>query len=106
MSLDIGYLENGPWGGIQYVLEARRNGNVVGSDSFVISDLGGRDNGAYATMSIMGVEFDQLQLYGWLNNSYTAPRGMIDDLSITIVPEPSTCVLLVTAFFLVRRRLR
>ena len=106
VSLDIGYLENGPWGGIQYILEARRNGNVVGSDSFVISDLGGRDNGAYATMSIMGVEFDQLQLYGWLNNSYTAPRGMIDDLSITIVPEPSTCVLLIMGFFLVRRRLR
>ncbi len=45
VSLDLGYLENGPWGGIEFVLEARRNDLLVGSDSFLISDQGGRDNG-------------------------------------------------------------
>jgi hypothetical protein len=101
VSLDLGYLENGPWGGIEYILEARLNDGVVGSDSFVISDLGGRDNGAFRTMSISGVEFDQLQLYGWLNNDYTAPRGMIDDLSITIVPEPTAVFLLLAGLIAV-----
>jgi hypothetical protein len=105
VSLDLGYLENGPWGGIRYILEASRNGAVVGSDSFVISDLGGRDNAAIRTMSISGVEFDQLHFYAWLNNSYTAPRGMIDDLAITSVPEPATWVGLALPLLLHLRRL-
>ena len=91
-SLDIGFYENGPWGGIQYKLDALRNGAVVGTTSFTISNLGGRDNPTFRTMSLSGVEFDQLHLYGWLNNAYTAPRGMIDDLSITSVPEPASLV--------------
>jgi hypothetical protein len=106
VSLDLGYLENGPWGGIEYILEARLNDVVVGSDSFVISDLGGRDNGAFRTMSISGVEFDQLQLYGWLNNDYTAPRGMIDDLSITTVPEPAAVSLLLAGLIAIAGYLR
>ncbi len=59
----------------------------------------------YRTMSITGVEFDQLQLYGWLNNDYTAPRGMIDDLSITTIPEPTASALIAIAGLLVSRRL-
>jgi len=88
VSLDLGFYENGPWGGIEYILEAYSGGALVGSDSFIISDLGGRDNGAWRTMSIEGVEFDQLHLYGWLNGQYTVPRGIIDDLEIT---SESTC---------------
>ncbi len=104
VSLDLGYLENGPWGGIEFILEARRNNVLVGSDSFAISDLGGRDNGTFRTMAISGVEFDQLHLYGWLNNDYTAPRGMIDDLSITTVPEPTAWALIVIAGLMMSRR--
>ncbi len=81
--LDLGYYENGPWGGIEYILEARLGGQVVATDSFVIADGGGRDNPTFATLSISGVEFDQLHLYGWLNGEYTAPRGIVDDLFIT-----------------------
>ncbi len=85
--LDLGYLENGPWGGIEYVLEALREGAVVGTDSFLIMDEGGRDNGAVATLSIEGAPFDQLHLFARLDGQFTAPRGMIDDLRIT-----SACV--------------
>ena len=82
-SLDLAYYENGPWGGIEYVLAALRNGQVVTSASLTISDLGGRDNPTYATLSVSGVTFDSLHLYAWLHGAYTAPRGMIDDLSVT-----------------------
>jgi hypothetical protein len=88
-SFDLAFYENGPWGGIQYKLEAVRNGQVVATSSFTISDLGGRDNPTFQHMSVSGVEFDSLHLYGWLNGSYTVPRGMIDNLSITPVPEPT-----------------
>jgi hypothetical protein len=91
-SLDIAYYENGPWGGIQYVLAAVRSGTVVASDSLMISDLGGRDNPTCATLSVSGAEFDALHLYAWKNDAYSAPRGMIDDLSITSVPEPAALV--------------
>jgi hypothetical protein len=104
VSLDLGYLENGPWGGIEYILEASFAGEVVARDAFFISDLGGRDNGAFRTMSIDGVEFDQLQLYGWLNDAYTAPRGIIDDLAIRTVPAPGAFLLLVAGGLCPRRR--
>lgn len=103
-SLDLGYLENGPWGGIEYVLEASFDGDVVARDAFMISDQGGRDNGAFRTMSIEGVEFDQLQLFAWLNDAYTAPRGIIDDLALRTVPAPGAWLLLVFAARRPRRR--
>ena len=106
VSLDIGFLENGPWGGIQYVLEALSGDDVVGSDSFTISDRGGRDNGAFRTMSISGVEFDSIHLYGWLNDAYTAPRGIIDDLSIIAVPEPTSAMLIGAGCIALLRRRR
>lgn len=103
-SLDIAYYENGPWGGIEYILEAELGGTPVASDSFVISDLGGRDNPAIATMSVGGVEFDSLHLYAWLNGDYSAPRGIIDNLSTTAVPEPGAIALLLTVLPLFGRR--
>src|SRR3954469_4102185 len=60
---DIAFYENGPWGGIQYKLDAVRNGQVVASDIFTISDLGGRDNATFRHMSVGGAEFDSLHLY-------------------------------------------
>ena len=106
VSFDIGFYERGPWGGIQWRLEALRNGSVVGSDSITIASGGDRDNPTADSMSISGVEFDQLHLFGWLNNNYTAPRGIIDDLSITAVPEPATLGLLGAAGLLAARRRR
>ena len=104
VSFDLGFYENGPWGGIQWRLEALRNGQVVGTDTITISDLGGRDNPTFQPMGISGVEFDQLHLFGWKTNGYTAPRGMIDDLTITAVPEPASLGALAGAGVLVLRR--
>jgi hypothetical protein len=93
-SFDLAFYENGPWGNIEWRVEALSNGQVVGSDAEVISNLGGRDNPTFKSLSVGGVEFDQLHLYAWLNGAYTAPRGMIDNLSITAVPEPAGIVAL------------
>jgi hypothetical protein len=81
--LDLGYYENGVWGGIQYHLDALSSGQVVASDSFVISDLGGRDNPAIATLSVSGAFFDELHLYATFGAKYSMPRAIIDDLTIT-----------------------
>ncbi len=93
-SLDIAFYENGPWGGIQWILEAVLDGQVVATDTYDFSDLGGRDNATFTTLSIEGVEFDSLHLYSWLDGEYTAARGMIDDVSITSVPVPGAAAVL------------
>ncbi len=89
-SLEIAYFERGPWGGIEYHLDALRNDTVVASDSFVIAGGGGRDAPAVNSLSVTAAEFDTLHLYATYNGSFSGPRGLIDDLSITAVPEPGT----------------
>ncbi len=91
-SVDLVYYENGPWGGIVYHFDALMNGQVVASDSFVIIGVDGRDNVATHTFSIEGAEFDSLRIYATIDGQLTAPRGMIDDLTITPVPTPGTLV--------------
>ena len=105
-TFDIAFYENGPWGGIVYHLDAVKNGVVVASDTYTLSDLGGRDNPAWQELSVSGAEFDSLHLYGIKNGSYTVPRGMIDDLSITAVPEPTSLAMtaIVGAGLIARRR--
>lgn len=106
-SLDIAFYENGPWGGVEYHLEALLNGSVVASDSFSISDLGGRDNATFANLMVSGVDFNGLHLYAWKDGAYSAPRGMIDNLNIQTspVPEPaSMAVLACGVAALVRKR--
>jgi hypothetical protein len=104
-AFDIAYYENGPWGNIEYHLDAIHNGSVVASDTFLLSDLGGRDNVAWQNMSVNGTTFETLHLYATLNGGYTAPRGMIDNLTITPVPEPATLAALgLGAVAMLRRR--
>lgn len=93
-SMDIAFYEDGPWGGIEWVLEGVRDGEVVASERYTIAGGDGRDNPTWTTLSIDGAEFDSLHLYSWLNDDYTAARGMIDDLAVTIVPSPGTMGLL------------
>lgn len=97
-SLDLAYYENGPWGDIEYHLEAIRNGNVVASDSFLIANGGGRDNPTFRTMSVNGAVFDSLHLFATLNGDYTVPRAMIDNLTIQAAPVPEPATLAVLGF--------
>lgn len=103
-SLEMAYYENGPWGGIVYHLDAYSGGSVVASDSFVISDLGGRDNIAFATLSVGGVNFDSLRLYATLGGDFSGPRILVDNLTINSVPAPGTLALLGLGGVMARRR--
>ncbi|MBC8107123.1 MAG: PEP-CTERM sorting domain-containing protein [Anaerolineae bacterium] len=105
-SFDIAFYENGPWGGIVYHLDAVKNNVVVTSDTFTIAGpTTGRDNPTFQTMSVGGVEFDSLHLYATLNGNYTVPRGMIDNLNITPVPEPTSMAMIgIVGAGMMRRR--
>jgi hypothetical protein len=103
-SLEMAYYENGPWGGIVYHLDAYNSGSVVASDSFSISDLGGRDNIAFATLSVGGVEFDSLRLYATFGNDFSGPRILVDNLTINTVPAPGALALLGMGGLAARRR--
>lgn len=83
VSMDLAFYENGPWGGIVFHLDALSGDVVVGSDSFSISNLGGRDNPAVATLAVAGATFDRLHLYATWESDYSMPRAMIDDLTLT-----------------------
>lgn len=85
VSVDIAYYEDGPWGGIEYHLDAIRDGLVVGTDGFVLSDLGGRDTTGTRTLAISGVEFDELHLYATFGSEFSMPRVLLDDLTLTYV---------------------
>ncbi len=82
-SVDIGYYENGPWGGIVIHLDALEAGNVVASDTLTIADGGGRDNDTIATLSLGGATFDSLRLYATYGDQPSAPRVIMDDLTLT-----------------------
>jgi len=105
-SIDVGYIENGPWGGVEFHLEASLNGVVVDSDTFIISDLGGRENGAFREMSVGGFETRSLRLFATYNGEFTAPRVIIDDLTLNSVPAPGSLALLLGATGLMSRRRR
>jgi hypothetical protein len=105
-SIDVGYLENGPWGGIVFHFEASLGGVVVDADTFTVSDLGGRDNGAFEMMSVGGVEFDSLQLFATYQGQFTAPRVIIDDLTVNTIPAPGSMALLLGAGAALTRRRR
>ncbi len=81
VSFDLGYYENGPWGGIEFHVDAIARGEVVGSQSFMIKDGGGRDNGAAYSFMIDRVEFDQVKIYAMYGEDYSLPRAIIDNLS-------------------------
>lgn len=105
-SLEMAYLENGPWGGIVYHLDAFLGGSLVATDSFVISDLGGRDNAAIATLAVGAAAFDSMRLYATYGNEFSGPRILVDDLTITYVPAPGALAAMLGACGLASRRRR
>ncbi|HEV7491342.1 MAG TPA: hypothetical protein VGO25_11080 [Rhodanobacteraceae bacterium] len=84
-TVDIGYYENGPWGGIEIHLDALDAGTVVASDVLTIADGGGRDNDTIAVLSVSAASFDSLKLYATYNDQPSAPRVIMDDLALTPV---------------------
>lgn len=90
VTMQMAFYENGPWGGIEFHLEAYRNGGLVGSDSFSIADGGGRDNIAFDSLSVNGVQFDALRVFATFGGDYSAPRLLVDDLAISYVPAPAS----------------
>lgn len=82
-TVDIGYYENGPWGGIEIHLDALNAGTVVASDVLTIADGGGRDNDTVAVLSVSAATFDGLKLYATYNDQPSAPRVIMDDLALT-----------------------
>jgi len=82
-SVDLAFYENGPWGRIVIHLDALVGDMVVASDSLTIADGGGRDNPTTAVLSVEGATFDTLKLYSTYEDQPSAPRIMIDNLSIT-----------------------
>ena len=105
-SIDVGYLENGPWGGIVLHLEATLNGMVVDADTITLSNLGGRDSGAITTLMVDGGEFDSLQLFATLGDEFTAPRVIIDNLTYNTIPAPGSMAILIGSAGLMTRRRR
>jgi len=81
-SVDIAFYENGPWGGIEIHLDALDAGMVVASDVITIANGGGRDNATTATLAVDGATFDSLKLYATYNDQPSAPRIMMDDLTL------------------------
>lgn len=85
ISFDMVFYENGPWGGIVFHLDAYRDGEVVGTDSFTIqnpNDHSGKDNIAFSSLSVSGVRFDSCHIYATFGSDYSLPRLMIDNLTI------------------------
>lgn len=105
-SIETVFYENGPWGGIVFHLDALWNGNVVASDTFTLSDLGGRDNIAFRPMSVSAPIFDQLHLFATFGGDYSGPRMMIDNLTLTSVPAPGAAAALGMGALIVARRRR
>ena len=82
-TVELGYYENGPWGGIEIHLDALDGDTVVASDMLTIANGGGRDNDTVATLSVAGATFNRLKMYATYEGQPSAPRVLIDDLTLT-----------------------
>ncbi len=105
-SVELAFFENGPWGNIVLHFEAYMGNTLIDADTYTMSDLGGRDNIAFTTLTVDGGTFDSMRLYATLGNDYTAPRIMMDNLSINTGPAPMSSALLLAGSGMIARRRR
>jgi hypothetical protein len=83
LTFDMAYYENGPWGGIQFILEAYNDAHLVDTDTVTLADGGGRDNIGTNTMTVSAPTFNKVYLRASYNGQFSAPRLLIDDLTVT-----------------------
>ncbi len=102
-SLDLVHYENGPWGGLMVHLDALDRGSVVATDSFTISDLGGRDNPIGSHLSVSGATFDTVRLHVTMPDGTPSVFASIVD-NVNFVPAPASSMLLVGGAMALRRR--
>jgi len=105
-SVDLGYFENGPWGGIVLHFEAYMGNSLIAMDTVTLSDLGGRDNAAISTLSVDGGVFDSLRIFATLGSEYSAPRILMDNLTVNSVPAPASAFVLLSGMGVMTRRRR
>ncbi|HYE62953.1 MAG TPA: hypothetical protein VD997_13235 [Phycisphaerales bacterium] len=91
LTFDMAYYENGPWGGIQFIMEAYDNDVLVDTDVITLADGGGRDNIMTNTMTVSAPSFNKVYLRASYNGQFSAPRLMIDDLTVTYNQGGPTC---------------
>jgi hypothetical protein len=93
VSMAVVFYENGPWQDIELRLDAYLGDTLVGSDMREITtvDPEGRDNIAHDVLSVQGVRFDTLHLYSVRasDGAFTAPRVMVDDITLVRDYTPS-----------------
>jgi len=106
MSMAMAFYENGPWIGIEYILEGYSNGQIVATDSYTISgeDPNGRDRIGLTTMTIEGAAFDSVVMKAMYQGEFSAPRLLIDDLTVRTIPAPATGLALLGMGAFARRR--
>jgi hypothetical protein len=85
LTFDMAYYENGPWGGIQFILEAYDGNVLVDSDTVTLADGGGRDNIMTNSMTVSAPSFTKVYLRADYNGQFSAPRLLIDDLTVTYI---------------------
>lgn len=105
-SMQMAFYENGPWIGIQFHLEAYLGDALVASDMLTIqgNDPKGRDNLTFDSLSLSGAQFDSMVLYATYDGQFSAPRLLIDNLSVNYVPAPGSLAVLGLGGLLARRR--
>lgn len=105
-SFDMSYYENGPWGGIVYHLDALNGTTVVASDTFTIAGDGtGRDNIAFENLAVTSATpFNTLHVYATYGAEYSGPRILMDNLTLNLVPEPTSLAALSAGTLVLRRR--
>lgn len=106
MSMAMAFYENGPWIGMEFVLEGYNQGQLVVSSSYTISgeDPNGRDRTGLTVMSLEGQIFDSMVLKALYQGQFTAPRLIVDDLTVNTIPAPASAVVLLGLAGLGRRR--
>jgi hypothetical protein len=83
--LDVVYLDELVWAGIEVTLEATLAGDIVHEQTFIVETHapGSRtDIVAKKTLTVDGIEFDTLRLYAHFGETYTTLRGLLDNVRI------------------------